>query len=103
MFLPLSPHLHPCKAALGSVLPIKDIADWIHDVGARIVVDACQSVPHMMFDVQNIEGEFVQGMGWMALEELKWGNDAHKWIQPGFLFTFGPGNYKIPFVNDVPF
>lgn len=39
----------------------------------------------------------------MALEELKWGDEAHKWIPPGCLFTSGPGNYKIPSVNDVPF
>lgn len=57
-----------------------------------------------VFDLRTqIEGAFVQGMGWVALEELKWGDEAHKWIQPGFLFTSGPGNYKIPSVNDVPF
>ncbi|KAK2967440.1 hypothetical protein RJ640_022372 [Escallonia rubra] len=50
-----------------------------------------------------IEGAFVQGLGWVALEELKWGDAAHKWIPPGRLFTCGPGNYKIPSVNDVPF
>ncbi|KAK3004898.1 hypothetical protein RJ639_018720, partial [Escallonia herrerae] len=54
-------------------------------------------------DVGQIEGAFVQGLGWVALEELKWGDAAHKWIPPGCLFTCGPGNYKIPSVNDVPF
>jgi len=53
--------------------------------------------------VLQIEGAFVQGIGWVALEELKWGDEAHKWIPSGCLFTSGPGNYKIPSVNDVPF
>ncbi|CAB4278247.1 unnamed protein product [Prunus armeniaca] len=43
------------------------------------------------------------GLGWVALEELKWGDSAHKWISPGCLYTCGPGNYKIPSINDVPF
>ena len=35
-----------------------------------------------------VEGGFVQGMGWMALEELKFGDKKnHKWIRPGSLFT----------------
>lgn len=39
----------------------------------------------------------------MAIEELKWGDAAHKWIPPGCLYTSGPGSYKIPSMNDVPF
>uniref|UniRef100_A0A5B7CCF3 xanthine dehydrogenase n=1 Tax=Davidia involucrata TaxID=16924 RepID=A0A5B7CCF3_DAVIN len=54
-------------------------------------------------DVGQIEGAFIQGLGWVALEELKWGDAAHKWIPPGSLFTSGPGSYKIPSLNDVPF
>lgn len=50
-----------------------------------------------------IEGAFIQGVGWVALEELKWGDAAHKWIPPGCLYTCGPGSYKIPSMNDVPF
>lgn len=49
-----------------------------------------------------IEGAFIQGVGWAAMEELKWGDDNHKWIRPGHLFTRGPGSYKIPSVNDIP-
>ena len=41
-------------------------------------------------------------MGWIALEELKWGDADHKWIRPGNLYTCGPGSYKIPSVNDIP-
>lgn len=52
---------------------------------------------------KQIEGAFIQGLGWVALEELKWGDAAHKWIPPGRLFTCGPGSYKIPSINDLPF
>lgn len=44
----------------------------------------------------------MQGLGWVALEELKWGDNAHPWVRPGHLFTQGPGTYKIPTCNDVP-
>ncbi|CAH8353203.1 unnamed protein product [Eruca vesicaria subsp. sativa] len=54
-------------------------------------------------DIGQIEGAFVQGLGWVVLEELKWGDAAHKWIKPGNLLTCGPGNYKIPSINDIPF
>ncbi|KAG7566457.1 Aldehyde oxidase/xanthine dehydrogenase molybdopterin binding domain superfamily [Arabidopsis suecica] len=50
-----------------------------------------------------IQGTFVQGLGWVALEELKWGDAAHTWSKPGALLTCGPGNYKIPSINDIPF
>lgn len=50
-----------------------------------------------------VEGAFIQGLGWVALEELKWGDASHKWISPGCLYTCGPGSYKIPSLNDVPF
>lgn len=38
----------------------------------------------------------------MALEELKWGDAAHKWLPAGCLYTCGPGSYKIPSMDDVP-
>ncbi|KAF9594565.1 hypothetical protein IFM89_033535 [Coptis chinensis] len=44
---------------LGSVLPIKDITSWSHNVGAKVLVDACQSVPHMMVDVQSLDADFL--------------------------------------------
>ncbi|KAI3797855.1 hypothetical protein L1987_33119 [Smallanthus sonchifolius] len=51
--------VHHVSNVLASVLPIKDIAKWAHDVGARILVDACQSVPHMAVDVQNLGVDFL--------------------------------------------
>ena len=72
-------------------------------------------------DIGQIEGAFVQGMGWCMLEECVWGaaegnapptigehtagSDVgwgHAWLRPGQCFTRGPGTYKIPSFNDVP-
>merc|ERR1711924_291088 len=53
-------------------------------------------------DVGQVEGAFVQGLGWMTVEELVWGDSEHKWVRPGHLQTQGPGTYKIPSVNDIP-
>jgi xanthine dehydrogenase large subunit len=46
-------------------------------------------------DLGQIEGAFVQGMGWLTTEELWW--DAK-----GSLRTHGPSTYKIPGSRDVP-
>eukprot|EP01126_Amoeba_proteus_P037509 TRINITY_DN3870_c0_g1_i2.p1 TRINITY_DN3870_c0_g1~~TRINITY_DN3870_c0_g1_i2.p1 ORF type:complete len:1079 (-),score=234.65 TRINITY_DN3870_c0_g1_i2:3157-6012(-) len=53
-------------------------------------------------DIGQIEGAFVQGVGWLTTEELVWGDDNHLWIKPGHSKTTGPGNYKIPCVDDIP-
>lgn len=73
-----------------------------HTRSADVILDLGFSL-NPAIDIGQIEGAFIQGLGWVALEELKWGDEAHKWIPPGCLFTCGPGNYKIPSVNDVPF
>lgn len=54
-------------------------------------------------DIGQIEGAFIQGMGWCTLEEMIYGDDQHLWVRPkGRTFTTGPGTYKIPAFNDVP-
>ena len=42
-----------------SVLPIEDIVSWAHRFGAKVLVDACQSVPHMVVDVQALDADFL--------------------------------------------
>ena len=46
-------------------------------------------------DLGQIEGAFVQGMGWLTTEELWWDKN-------GALKTHGPSTYKIPGSRDVP-
>jgi xanthine dehydrogenase large subunit len=60
--------------------------DILHDVGRSI---------NPAIDVGQIEGGFVQGMGWLTTEQLVW-NDAGK------LSTHAPSTYKIPTAGDVP-
>jgi xanthine dehydrogenase large subunit len=61
--------------------------DVLHDVGRSL---------NPAIDIGQIEGAFVQGMGWLTGEELVW----HP--QTGKLLTHAPSTYKIPTANDVP-
>ena len=60
--------------------------DILHDVGHSI---------NPAIDVGQIEGGFVQGMGWLTTEQLVW-NDK------GYLATHAPSTYKIPATGDIP-
>lgn len=44
---------------LGTINPMKDIVRWAHDLGAMILVDGAQSVPHLAVDVQDIGCDFL--------------------------------------------
>lgn len=50
-----------CHASnvLGFVTPVKRIVELAHGVGAKVLLDACQSVPHMPVDVQAIGCDFL--------------------------------------------
>jgi xanthine dehydrogenase large subunit len=63
-----------------------DRVDILHDVGDSL---------NPAIDLGQVEGGFIQGMGWLTGEELKW-NDA------GRLISDGPATYKIPTYGDVP-
>ncbi|KAK9999388.1 hypothetical protein SO802_018991 [Lithocarpus litseifolius] len=51
--------VHHVSNTLASVLPIEKIVLWAHDVGAKVLVDACQSVPHMVVNVQSLNVDFL--------------------------------------------
>ncbi len=59
-----------------------------------IVHDAGQSL-NPAIDLGQVEGGFVQGMGWLTTEELWWDEKGH-------LRTHAPSTYKIPACGDVP-
>jgi xanthine dehydrogenase large subunit len=61
---------------------------------AELVQDCGQSL-NPAIDLGQIEGAFVQGMGWLTTEELVWDDK-------GRLRTHGPSTYKIPGSRDVP-
>jgi xanthine dehydrogenase large subunit len=59
-----------------------------------ILYDAGKSL-NPAIDIGQIEGGFVQGMGWLTTEELVFSRD-------GRLLTHAPSTYKIPVASDVP-
>jgi cysteine desulfurase/selenocysteine lyase len=44
--------------ALGTILPVKRMVEQAHEAGALVLVDGCQSVPHMPVDVQDVGADF---------------------------------------------
>ncbi|WP_296473803.1 xanthine dehydrogenase molybdopterin binding subunit [Roseinatronobacter sp.] len=63
-----------------------DRADVLHDVGRSL---------NPALDLGQVEGAFVQGMGWLTSEELAWDDK-------GRLRTHAPSTYKIPLASDRP-
>lgn len=97
-----SPFRYFTYGAAFAEVEIDTLTGDFHTRTANVFLDLGFSI-NPAIDVGQIEGAFIQGLGWVALEELKWGDAAHKWIPPGSLYTCGPGSYKIPSLNDVPF
>lgn len=61
-------------------------ADLLHDAGNSI---------NPAIDKGQVEGAFIQGVGWLTTEELCWN-------ESGKLMTHAPSTYKIPAINDCP-
>ena len=45
--------------ALGTINPVKEIAEYAHSKGAIVIVDGAQSVPHMKVDVRDLNADFL--------------------------------------------
>ncbi len=60
--------------------------DILHDAGKSL---------NPAIDIGQVEGGFIQGMGWLTMEELCWDAD-------GRLMTHAPSTYKIPVTSDLP-
>ena len=52
---------------LGTIVPLKDIVLRAHEVGAVVVLDACQSAPHFAIDVKALDIDFLAFSGHKAL------------------------------------
>jgi len=65
---------------------IIDRVDILHDAGKAI---------NPALELGQIEGGFVQGQGWLTMEEVNWNANGH-------ITTFSPSTYKIPSISDVP-
>ena len=55
---------------LGTINPVKKIIKQAHKMGAVVVVDASQSIPHMKLDVQELDADFVVFSGHKMLAPL---------------------------------
>ncbi len=88
------PFLYFCYGAAVSEVSVDTLTgenvlervDIIHDVGKAI---------NPALELGQIEGGFVQGQGWLTIEELNWKPN-------GQITTFSPSTYKIPAVSDIP-
>ncbi len=67
-------------------------ADILHDAGRSL---------NPAIDIGQVEGAFIQGMGWLTMEELVW-HPADGSPKAGLLTTHAPSTYKIPTANDCP-
>ncbi len=67
-------------------------ADVLHDAGRSL---------NPAVDIGQVEGAFIQGMGWLTMEELVW-HPADDTPRAGLLTTHAPSTYKIPTANDCP-
>jgi xanthine dehydrogenase large subunit len=61
-------------------------ADILHDVGTSLIPS---------IDKGQVEGAFIQGLGWLSCEEIIWS-------ETGQLKTHSPDTYKIPAISDAP-
>lgn len=52
---------------LGSILPVETLVKAAHDVGALVVLDACQSAPHFALDVKKLDVDFLAFSGHKTL------------------------------------
>ncbi|MGF1660129.1 MAG: xanthine dehydrogenase molybdopterin binding subunit [Rubrimonas sp.] len=77
-----------CEAAVDTLTGENRLlrADLLHDVGKSL---------NPAIDLGQIEGGFIQGLGWLTTEELWWDGK-------GRLRTHAPSTYKIPTASDRP-
>lgn len=71
---------------LGCINPVEDVIELAHGQGAKVLIDACQSVPHMQVDVQSLDCDWLVASG-------------HKMCGPtGAGFLYG----KLDILNAMP-
>ncbi len=86
-------HYFACGAAVAEV-EVDGFTGMHRVLRVDLLEDAGNSINEGVNRGQ-IEGGFVQGMGWLTIEELKWDDE-------GRLLTHSPDTYKIPSVGDTP-
>ncbi|MDO3721211.1 xanthine dehydrogenase molybdopterin binding subunit [Marinobacter sp. chi1] len=88
------PFLYYSHAAACSEVVVDTLTGEYRAIRTDILFDAGRSL-NPDIDLGQIEGGFVQGMGWLTTEELVYSDE-------GRLLTTGPATYKIPAASDCP-
>ena len=85
---------------LGTINPVKEIARKAHEVGALIMLDAAQSVPHMPVNVQDLECDFLAFSSHKMLGPTGIGG---LYVRPSVLKTMQPFQSGGEMVKEVTF
>jgi len=88
------PFLYFCYGAAVSEVMIDTMTGENKILRVDILHDAGRAI-NPAIELGQIEGGFVQGAGWLTMEEVKWKSN-------GQLSTHSPSTYKIPAVSDMP-
>jgi len=88
------PFLYFCYGAAVSEVLIDTLTGENKILRVDIIHDAGRAI-NPAIELGQIEGGFVQGAGWLTMEEVRWKSN-------GQLTTHSPSTYKIPAVNDMP-
>tara|TARA_B100000029_G_scaffold492031_1_gene552850 strand:- start:270 stop:2561 length:2292 start_codon:yes stop_codon:yes gene_type:complete len=88
------PFLYFCYGAAVSEVIIDTLTGENKILQVDILHDAGKAI-NPAIELGQIEGGFVQGAGWLTMEEVKWKSN-------GQITTHSPSTYKIPAVNDMP-
>ncbi len=89
------PFFYFCYGAAVSEVVIDVLTGESRVLRADLLYDAGRSL-NPAIDIGQVEGAFIQGMGWLTMEELRWDGGT------GRLLTLAPTTYKIPSANDTP-
>jgi len=88
------PFLYFCYGAAVSEVMIDTMTGENKILRVDIIHDAGRAI-NPTIELGQIEGGFVQGAGWLTMEEVNWKSN-------GQLTTHSPSTYKIPTVSDMP-
>lgn len=77
-----------------SEVMVDTLTGFVHNLRTDILHDVGDSI-NAGLDKGQVEGAYVQGLGWCTTEEIKWNDKGH-------MLNHSPDTYKIPSVQDIP-
>jgi len=77
-----------------SEVMVDTLTGFVHNLRTDILHDVGDSI-NAGIDKGQVEGAYMQGLGWCTTEEIKWNDKGH-------MLNHSPDTYKIPSVQDIP-